>query len=55
MSKLEISIFRDNICGEEPLKVSFEGSLMKAKMVLGIIEDGIEKYNENIKDKYIIV
>jgi hypothetical protein len=55
MAKIEVTIFRENMCGEEPLKVLFDGSLLKAKMILEIIEDGIEKCNEDIKDKYIIV
>ena len=51
MVKIELIMIRQNFVGDS-VKITIEGSLVESKMILGILEDGIEKCNENIEDKY---
>ena len=52
MAKIELTLVRDNDVGQTPLKINIDGSLINLEMVLEIIKDGIDKVNENIKNKY---
>jgi len=52
MAKIELTLVRQNFVGGIPVKIMIDGSLVDFKMILGILEDGIDKCNENLENKY---